>query len=62
MLIEVLSLARVRSTSSVSYSARSVLSSQIHTEQSNCLSCRVRVSHINTVGDGLSEHKQVGEN
>ncbi len=58
-LIEVLSLAHAPLLQ-FSYSTRSVLSDQIHTQQSNCLSCRV--SHINTVGYGLSERKQVGEN
>ncbi len=43
-----------------SYSTWSVLTAQIHTQQSECLSCRL-VSHVNTVGYGLSECKQVSE-
>ncbi len=58
-LIEELSLMHA-SLLQFSDSARSVLSAQIHTQQSKCLSCRV--SHINTVGYGLSERKHVGEN
>ncbi len=60
-LIEVLSCAHAPLLQ-FSYSARSVLSTQIHTQQSKCLSCRVRVPHIYTVGYGLNEHKQVCEN
>ncbi len=58
-LIEVLSLAYAQLLQ-FSYSARSVLTAQIHTQQSTCLSCRV--SHVNTVGYVLSERKQLGEN
>ncbi len=60
-LIEVLSLAHAL-LFQFSYTARSVLSAHCSNTRTAVQMCRVRVSHVNTVGYGLSERKQVGEN